>query len=101
MTMTPEQCRAARILAKVDRSSLARQADVAPNDIETFESGIGAPDGFFTARVQQALEALGVTFLPEESGRGVGVRLKFDRTGVKQISRWETEGGSVADDDVS
>ncbi|WP_173933061.1 helix-turn-helix transcriptional regulator [Chelativorans sp. Marseille-P2723] len=100
MTITPEQCKAARILAKIDRNTLAREADVAANSISAFESGVAMTDGPLTGTLQKALESLGVIFLPEESGHGVGVRLKFDRTGAKQISRWETEGGAAADDDV-
>jgi len=100
MTITPEQCRAARVLAKIGRDAVAAAAGVRPDDVKAFETGIApASDGLARA-LRQALEDHGVDFLPEENGRGVGVRLRFDRAGTRQISRWESEGGAAADDDV-
>jgi hypothetical protein len=46
------------------------------------------------------LETFGAVFIPESDGIGAGVRLKFMRQDVRQISRLEGEGGIVADDDV-
>ncbi|MGB3390399.1 MAG: XRE family transcriptional regulator [Pseudaminobacter sp.] len=100
MPITPVQCRAARRLAKIDRTTLAAVAGVDVAAIRAFESEAGNPDRGLAVRLQHALESLGVDFLPEESGRGVGIRLKFDRAGTRQISRWESEGGAAADDDV-
>lgn len=98
--MTPEQCKAARVLAKIDRNTLATEVSVSADAVRAFETGVATPDRQLAEKLQKALERLGVELLREESGHGVGVRLKFDRAGARQISRWETEGGIVADDDV-
>jgi hypothetical protein len=100
MAMTPEQCRAGRALARVGLDVLAAEVGVHGDVIEAFESGFSIPDGELVETLQRALEGLGVSFLPEEDGQGIGVRLRFDRAGTRQIGRWEGEGGSAADDDV-
>jgi hypothetical protein len=98
--ITPDQCRAARILAKINRNALAAGASVDVDAIRAFESEAVMPDTGLAVRLQHALERLGVDFLPEENGCGVGIRLRFDRARTRQISRWESEGGAAADDDV-
>ncbi|MDX8479550.1 XRE family transcriptional regulator [Mesorhizobium sp. VK24D] len=100
MPITPEQCRAGRALAKIDREELAAEIGVYVDVIEAYETGL-ASDGEVAKMVQRSLESLGVQFLPEEDGIGVGVRLKVDRAGTRQIGCWEAEGGRVAEDDVS
>ncbi len=50
--------------------------------------------------VSRELENFGVIFIPEGDGMGAGVRLRFMRQDVRQISRLESEGGVVGDDDV-
>ena len=100
MPITPEQCQAARSLAKIDRQELAAEIGVHPDVIEAYETGLAIRDGELVRSVQLCLEKLGVEFLPEEEGFGVGVRLRIDRAGTRQIARWESEGGRVAEDDV-
>jgi hypothetical protein len=100
MAMTPEQCKAARILAKIDGDALAAAAGVDLSAIRAFESGVTRSDAELGDRLALALENLGVIFLLEENGCGAGVRLKFDRAATRQLGRWESEGGKVADDDV-
>ncbi|MDG4884487.1 XRE family transcriptional regulator [Mesorhizobium sp. WSM4884] len=99
MPITPEQCHAGRVLAKIDREELATEIGVHVDVIEAYEAGL-ASDGEIAQLAQRSLESLGVEFLPEESGFGVGVRLKVDRAGARQIGSWEAEGGRVAEDDV-
>jgi hypothetical protein len=100
MAMTPEQCKAARILAKIDGDALAAVAGVDLNAIRAFESGVTRSDAELAARLALVLENLGVIFLPEENGCGAGIRLKFDRAATRQLDRWESEGGVAAEDDV-
>lgn len=100
MAITPQQCHAARILAEIEPGLLATETGLSLDTIASFESGLAASDRETATALQQALEQLGVEFVSEEDGRGVGVRLKFDRAGTRQLSRWESEGGPAADDDV-
>ncbi len=50
--------------------------------------------------LRRALEEIGVVIIPESDGMGAGVRLKFTRLDVKQIGRFEGEGGFARSDDV-
>jgi hypothetical protein len=100
MAITSEQCRAGRILAKVQPDLLATEAGVDVEKVKAFEAGLAVPDGMLADLLQHALERLGIEFLPEEDGWGVGIRLRFDRSQTRQIGRLETEGGPAADDDV-
>jgi len=63
MAMTPEQCRAVRVLAKIDRNALALEASVSSEAIQTFETGFEAADGQLSEQLRQALKRLGVDFL--------------------------------------
>jgi hypothetical protein len=38
--------------------------------------------------------------IPEDSGGGIGVRLRFNSRDVRAINRLEGEGGAVGEDDV-
>ncbi|RWM02545.1 MAG: XRE family transcriptional regulator [Mesorhizobium sp.] len=100
MPITPQQCQTGRALAKIDREELAAEVGGLPDVIEAYETGLAILDGELAKLVQHSLENLGVEFLPEEDGFGVGVRLKVDRAGTRQIGSWEAEGGRVAEDDV-
>ncbi|KAB0265590.1 XRE family transcriptional regulator [Microvirga brassicacearum] len=97
--ITPGQCRAARALAEVEIGTLALKASVAAADIVEYEKMRRQPDPDNLAAIRRALEDLGAVFIPED-GMGVGVRLKFSRRGARRIGTWESEGGSVAEDDV-
>jgi transcriptional regulator with XRE-family HTH domain len=50
--------------------------------------------------VSLAFERFGVVVIEEDASMGAGVRLKFTRQDVKQISRLESEGGIVGSDDA-
>ena len=50
--------------------------------------------------VGRAFERFGVIVIDEDASMGAGVRLKFTRQDVKQISRLEGEGGIVRSDDA-
>jgi hypothetical protein len=97
--ITPGQCRAARALTEVEVGTLARKASVPAEDIVDYEKMRRQPDPDGLSAIRRALEDLGAVFIPEDN-MGVGVRLKFSRRGTRRIGPWESEGGSVAEDDV-
>lgn len=100
MTMTSQECRAARILAQVDRDVLCEEAGVTKRVLADFENQNGAPDPHDLEALQSALERLGIEFIPETRGAGAGIRLKFSQKQSAGISTWETEGGEVAEDSL-
>ena len=74
--MTPEQCKMARVGLGKGVRDLALEADVSTNTITRFEGGAELK-ARTVAALQQALEAMGATFLEaDERGPGVRVRLK-------------------------
>lgn len=97
--ITGPQCSAARALVEITVSKLARRSGVDRHAIEAFEQKRGKPDAASVAKLKQALEELGTTFI-NENGGGVGVRLKHNRSDTKQITRMEDEGGITASDRV-
>ena len=74
MTVSPEQCRAARALLGWSQDTLAAESRVAKATIATFESGKRTPYERTLADVRAALETAGVVFIGENGG-GAGVRL--------------------------
>ena len=100
MTFTPALCHAARILARINRTALARESGIAEDKIEAFENGTAELGETMAETLKTALEALGVIFLPEEKDGGVGIRLKFTESETRRIMSWEGEGGRVDQDDV-
>ena len=100
MSFKPELCHAARILARVDRPTLANESGIAEERIEEFENGTAELGDNSVDKLKASLEALGVIFLPEEEEGGVGVRLKFTGSETRRILNWEGEGGRVDHDDV-
>ena len=50
--------------------------------------------------MSRGLQHYGVVIIEESGGMGAGVRLKFTRQDVRQISRLEGEGGIVGSDDA-
>ena len=74
------QIRAARALLNISQADLARIASVHVATIRRLEAATeirGAAETLW--KIQKALEAAGVEFIPEEAGRGPGVRLKQAR----------------------
>ena len=100
MTMTSQQCLAARVLAEVDRDILCEQSGVAYPVLAGFEDGCREPCRDDAAALQLGLEALGIEFIPEARGSGVGVKLKFSKRQNVAISTWEGEGGEAAEDSL-
>ena len=83
MSISPEQCRAARALVAWSQDKLATASAVAKTTIANFEINKREPYDRTLLDLQRALEAAGVEFIPENGG-GVGVRLKHRRTSIDQ-----------------
>ena len=100
------QIAAARALADISQDDLAARARIPLADLMRLEAYGAAllPNDTHTDAIRNALDSFGTifvaVFIPEDGRQGAGVRLKFSRQDVKQISRLENEGGPVADDDV-
>jgi hypothetical protein len=96
------QIAAARALADISQKDLADKARIPLADLLRLEAYGAAllPEDAHADAIRSALESFGAIFVPEGHGLGAGVRLKFSRLDVKQISRLENEGGPAADDDV-
>ena len=73
----PAQIRAARALLSINQTRLSEWASI---NVATLKRIEGSTEIRGTAdpirKIQKALEAAGVEFIPEEAGRGPGVRLK-------------------------
>jgi transcriptional regulator with XRE-family HTH domain len=71
------QIRAARALLNISQGDLARIASVHVATIRRLEAATGVRGAAETLwKMQQALEHAGIEFIPEEAGRGPGVRLR-------------------------
>jgi transcriptional regulator with XRE-family HTH domain len=75
MSITPEQCRAARGLLAWSQGQLASAAKVSRATLAEFEAGNRAPYDRTLADIKSALESAGVEFIAKNGG-GPGVRLK-------------------------
>jgi transcriptional regulator with XRE-family HTH domain len=74
------QIRAARGLLALSQAELAEMASLSVASIKRLETAAGVRGAAETIwKIQKALEAAGIEFLPEEAGRGAGVRLKQPR----------------------
>jgi transcriptional regulator with XRE-family HTH domain len=93
---------AARTLTGISTQDLARSSGVPIETLRRMEASGSAwlQPGSDLEAISRALETFGAVFIPESDGIGAGVRLKFMRQDVRQISRLEGEGGIVANDDV-
>jgi len=102
--VTGRQIAAARALVSLSQSALAEAAGISQQAVKRMEANsINVPASTETCKltkVVQALDRAGALMVAEDGVAGAGVRLKFTRTDIKQINRWEGEGGSVGSDDV-
>ncbi|MGE4322393.1 MAG: DNA-binding protein [Sphingobium sp.] len=100
MPITSPQCRAARALVQWPLDHIARLSGLPAEDIAAFERGTGHLDDDAKRRLAHRLEEGGAVFIAEDSGGGIGVRLRFTAKDVRAINRMEGEGGPVGDDDI-
>ena len=75
MTISPEQCRAARGLLNLSQWDLADAAGVGRSTVADFERAARSPTVENLAAIRRALEAAGVEFI-DANGGGPGVRLR-------------------------
>jgi transcriptional regulator with XRE-family HTH domain len=74
------QIRAARGLLALSQAELAEMASLSVASVKRLETAAGVRGAAETIwKIQKALEAAGVEFIPEEGGKGPGVRLKQPR----------------------
>lgn len=73
--MTPAQCRAARAMLGMTQPELAEAAGFGLSSIVDFERDRRIVSRQAVDRMQEALEAAGVVFIPE-NGNGPGVALR-------------------------
>lgn len=72
--MDSAQLRAARGMLNITQADLAKRAQVAERTLWLFENGQRQPHARTLARLQTALEQLGVEFIQSDAGRGVFLR---------------------------
>ena len=78
----PAQIRAARGLLALSQVELAEMASISVASVKRLETAAGVRGAAETIwKIQKALDAAGVEFIPEEAGKGPGVRLKQARDG--------------------
>jgi transcriptional regulator with XRE-family HTH domain len=75
ITLTAEQCRAARALLAWSQDDLQTASGVAKATIANFERGARTPFNRTLVDLRRALEDAGVAFL-DSNGEGAGVRLR-------------------------
>ena len=73
MSITPEQCRAARALLDWSQPDLVKASGVGRSTITRFERGSHMPHASNLVAIRTALEKAGVVFI---DGNGGGVKLK-------------------------
>lgn len=78
MSLSPEQCRAARSLLNIEQNALAADASVSRGVIIDFEKGRRTPGINNLAAIRSALERAGAVFLDDDEmvSGGKGVRLR-------------------------
>ncbi len=99
MTISPEQCRAARGLLGWSQQDLATRAQVARKTIADFELGQVTPYARTMRDVLAAFAEAGVEFLPAvENGPGHGVRLTWGVFDAARKNDGTTEEPPAADE---
>jgi transcriptional regulator with XRE-family HTH domain len=73
--MTPGQCRAGRMLARLSQAELAQIAVIPATLITDYETGVGMPEPHDLAEIRSVLEWAGIEFVENERD-GTGVRLR-------------------------
>ncbi len=93
---------ASRALAGISQVDFAAAAGLPLETLQRIEeSGSAwAQSGQDVEGLNRGLKHFGVIIIEEADGIGAGVRLKFTRQDVRQITRLESEGGIVGSDDA-
>ncbi|MGJ9374266.1 hypothetical protein [Nesterenkonia sp. CF4.4] len=99
-SLTPDLARAARALTQVSVEEIAEAASLEPPLVRNFEHRGFALSPDANKRLRRALEEFGVVFFDEDDRGGYGVRRKYNSSRVRQLTRWEDEGGRAYEDDI-
>lgn len=93
---------AARALAGVSAANLAAACRLPVDTLTRLENAGSAwiSDEAQVEAIKRGLDHFGVVIVEESKTMGAGVRLKFTRKDVRQITRLEGEGGVVGSDDA-
>ena len=75
ISITRDQCRAARALVQLSQVDLADAAGISKQTLIDFERGARNPHKNNLSAIRTALEKAGVEFI-DENGGGAGVRLR-------------------------
>jgi transcriptional regulator with XRE-family HTH domain len=97
--LSAAQCRAARAMVDWSLERLSNACGVDAETIRLFEASFRRPHERSLSRIRNALERAGIAFIAEGE-RGAGVRLKFNAREVREIKRWEAEGGRLGEDAI-
>ncbi|NJO38821.1 MAG: helix-turn-helix transcriptional regulator [Rhizobiales bacterium] len=76
MQISADQCRAARSLLNWTQDQLAKNANVSRATVVDFESSSRQPMTNNLRSIADSMFAAGIEFIPEEDGKGVGVRFR-------------------------
>ncbi|WLS08696.1 helix-turn-helix transcriptional regulator [Shinella sumterensis] len=74
--LTMEQCRWARAMLGWSQGDLATAATVSRQTIADFERGAHIPITNNLSSIVKAFRKAGIEFIPEDDGRGVGIRFR-------------------------
>lgn len=85
MIMTGPLVHAARILIHWPRAQVASVAELDDASLRRFETSQGALGPGDLDRLRHALEQGGAVFVAEDSGGGIGVKLKFHGRDVRAV----------------
>jgi len=98
--LTADLARAGRALTQVSVDIVAQEAGLDTQLVRDFEHRGIAIEAEANDQLRAALEEFGVVFFAEDSEGGYGVRRKYSASKVRQLNRWEGEGGPVREDDI-
>jgi transcriptional regulator with XRE-family HTH domain len=79
MSISPQQCRAARAMLGWSQDELATAACVARATVADFERENRTPVSNNLAAIRLVFEKEGIQFLPDEDGMGDGIRLRRNK----------------------
>lgn len=91
-TLTPSQCRAGRALLNLSRAEFGQIAGINERTVAAVELGENAPSRATAMRMTAAFLRLGVEMVPEDAGRGAGVRLMEPEGGTIVLGRHLLKG---------
>lgn len=98
--LTPDLARAGRALTQVSVDAIAQAASLEIQQVRDFEHRGISLETADNDKLRAALEQFGVVFFAEDSDGGYGVRVKYSASKIRQLQRWEAEGGPAYEDDV-